>query len=263
MVLHKYPSSGPKNHPSCYDYWELMLHTCAPHWVLPPATGNCPSQDSAPSRSVDHSNWLMWRESLAPLPPCEMTLKSHPVACSWAGRVKEAVGCCGGHLKQQAKNEKAKRLVPCCSSISKRLRPEKALTRPGLFSHGRASWLRVRWISADVGITSPTVEGALNKRLWQLYGLWSLSGKAGSGKVLGTGWEWGKHIDFPPVGVLRRGTKRPLVESFRRRPGNEDQMNTWARHLLSNSVSGNWWIYYFWSQVIDLRLIGNVNTNAL
>lgn len=98
-------------------------------------------------------------------------------------RVREAVTCCNSQLKQ-AKNEKAKLLISCCNGVHKKLKTKKALT-PGPFSPWKSILVESQMDQCRYG-DHPPVEGALNTRLWQFYELWSLSGKARSGKVLVT-----------------------------------------------------------------------------
>lgn len=164
-----------------------------------------PLPDYAPSQSVDHSQ-QMADVKIQPGPLVKQLWRA--ILLSGAGETERSCQELQYHLKQQAKRAKAKLSVTCCRGIiSKRQKPEKVLTHTGLFSHERVSWLRVRWISADVGIL-PLLREPWTKRSGSFMdsGLWV--GKLGLGKywVLG---ETGESImSFSPLGGLSRETRR-------------------------------------------------------
>lgn len=138
-----------------------------------------PLPDYAPSQSVDHSQ-QMADVKIQPGPLVKQLWRA--ILLAELEKLREALRSCSSHLKQQAKSAKAKLSVTCCRGIiSKRQKPEKALTHTCLFSHGRVSWLKVRWISADVGIL-PLLREPWTKRSGSFMdsGVWV--GKLGVGK---------------------------------------------------------------------------------
>lgn len=64
------PRFSPKTLPQRQTPIPAGASSCAPHWALPPATGNRPTQNYSHSQRVAHSqHWLMGGCNLAPLPP--------------------------------------------------------------------------------------------------------------------------------------------------------------------------------------------------